>query len=297
MARTARAIRRRQALDAPFELPRPRTERGLVVAGRVFLVNAAPVAATFVRYGLPPDFLDQVRASLAAVEREVTAFAGARSTVSTSAHRIAASLREASLAVQDLDAVVANVLAGDREAIQRWRFARRLAVDAPPPTALRQPDLSASRALATVPTTGELVTDEPASLDVESRERVDGKGAGPAPAIEQELDVWLLLRVTLRGPFRYDGLPALRRARGPLLLGPGEGLGVALEDAGQHDGTVVGDVELNPVGGEAGGAADFLPVPLNGPDRRGAVLHEAILSRPRADRRSAPSVQIGRAHV
>jgi hypothetical protein len=128
MSRTARAIGEvTPGLEDKFRLPRGRAnDQELLAAARAFLADALPMKATFIEYGMPTDFLedleDDIQAFVAAADIQET---GKRdSAVATAA--IDDVISRGMQIVRRLDAIVYNILRDQPAKLAGWNRARHV---------------------------------------------------------------------------------------------------------------------------------------------------------------------------
>lgn len=121
IARCATAMSRRiQNLDDKFRLPKNLNNHDLIALAVTFAADAEPYKAEFIRYALPADFLEDLRADIAAFEtatREQTV-TGMSATAAGDAidDAIAAGLD----AVRDLDALARVKYRDDAATLSAW---------------------------------------------------------------------------------------------------------------------------------------------------------------------------------
>lgn len=123
LARTARSIAEKEntpGFAEGYRMPNSPGEEALLTAGRLFKKNATPVAAKFVAYLLPADFVTHLGDDLTAIEAankqqntgldEQTGGTGAKS----------AAIRKALDAASQLDTIMKNKYARDPENLRAW---------------------------------------------------------------------------------------------------------------------------------------------------------------------------------
>jgi len=141
ISRTARVMAPNMpGIENKFQMPSGKTVQDLLEAARSFLLEAEPLKDDFIRRGLPPTFVDNLRGRIMLVEQTVDEQAqksAARIAASVSADAAARRAREA---VRELDAIVRNVYAADAATLAEWesashveRAARRVETPAPAP--------------------------------------------------------------------------------------------------------------------------------------------------------------------
>jgi hypothetical protein len=128
MSRTARAIGEvTPGLEDKFRLPRGRAnDQELLAAARAFLADALPMKATFIEYGMPADFLedldDDIQAFVAAVELQES---GKRDRATATA-AIDDVISRGMQIVRRLDAIVYNILRDQPAKLAGWNRARHV---------------------------------------------------------------------------------------------------------------------------------------------------------------------------
>lgn len=125
--RTARAL----ALDTPgledkFRPPRGNGDQVLLNAARAFARDAEPIAAQFIEYGMPDDFLADLTADIQSFEDAIRDQGAGRDINVAAAAAMEASMEAGLTAVRRLDAIVPNTLRADATALAVWERARRV---------------------------------------------------------------------------------------------------------------------------------------------------------------------------
>lgn len=118
---SARAMSRRiPGVEEKFRLPYRVTEQEFLTTARRFVADAEPLAAEFIKYELPADFLDDLRTDITAFERAL----GERSVANASSVTVGAAIDENIAAgieaIRDLDAVVRNRYRNDPTTLAAW---------------------------------------------------------------------------------------------------------------------------------------------------------------------------------
>jgi hypothetical protein len=121
VSRTARSM----AFDTPgledkFRLPRSPKDQELLNTARAFAADAQPLAAEFVRRGLPADFLADLASDIESLEQAVN-----RKTEGRTAHVAATAaiddlIEEGMKHLRQLDTVVRNIFADDPATLAAW---------------------------------------------------------------------------------------------------------------------------------------------------------------------------------
>jgi len=127
ISRTARAL----AIDAPgirhmFRMPRTNGDHALLTAARVMSREAVGIAADFVEHGLPPTFVAEVEAAVAALEHVTGEYYSIKQAGAAATAGVSALLAKGRASVRRLDAIVANVCCDDPPMMAAWRQARRV---------------------------------------------------------------------------------------------------------------------------------------------------------------------------
>ncbi|MFN0123633.1 MAG: hypothetical protein ACKV2V_24290 [Blastocatellia bacterium] len=125
--RTARALAR-QYPDAParFSMPANYSDKDLLATAQSFIEQAEPLAADFIRFKLPPDFMTQLQGLVNTFEELATdrERAGSKRRVANSA--IGDAIAEGLEIVGQLDVLVRNRYLGDKQSLMAWSIARRV---------------------------------------------------------------------------------------------------------------------------------------------------------------------------
>ena len=147
VSRTARSMSRRfPGMEEKFRLPYKKDGQTWLAFGRAFVTEAEPLAEEFVSRGMPPDFVDDLKARSLAVQQALDARARqeAEQVASTAGIREAA---EQGLGdVRELDPIVRNIYASNEMELAGWESAshverapRRAEEEAEAPTAQPAP--------------------------------------------------------------------------------------------------------------------------------------------------------------
>ena len=125
--RTARSMSRlTPGMEEKFRLPSKKDGQTWLAFARGFVTEAEPLAEEFVSRGMAPDFVDDLRARILAVEEAVVGRAqqaGGR-VAATAGVRDAA--QQGLEAVRELGAIVRNVFAGNEAELAAWESASRV---------------------------------------------------------------------------------------------------------------------------------------------------------------------------
>lgn len=143
ISRCARALSRRiPALDQKFKLSVKPNNFTILSVARTFAEDAEPYVGEFTRYGLPADFLQDLRADIAAFERAGLDQTTTSLAVTTAADAIDQEIADGLDAVRDLDALTRVVYRSDANMLGQWT--RVSHVERPP-----RPAKAAKTAVAT----------------------------------------------------------------------------------------------------------------------------------------------------
>lgn len=109
-------------LDDKFRMPRGGDQVWLTAA-RAFVKDATPMQADFIRYGLPADFIDDLKADIAAFEHAITARNQSLEQKAASAAGIEDAIERGMQALRELDAIMRIILRDDVAMLNAWRTA------------------------------------------------------------------------------------------------------------------------------------------------------------------------------
>jgi hypothetical protein len=126
IALTARQVTAADPGANPFRLPRHKAVSNLIVAGRVFVAEAAKRQEAFVSRNLPPTFVADLGRLVDDLERAAEAQNNARTGRHEAQAGIAAAIESGMRAVRELDVIVPNALALDPARLGGWYGARRI---------------------------------------------------------------------------------------------------------------------------------------------------------------------------
>jgi hypothetical protein len=124
---TARALAlSTPGLDDKFRLPRNAGVQGWLAAGRAFAEDAEPLKAGFIGLGLPASFLEDLRESIAELEKAIDR-KGQLSGESAAANAaIDEAIDRGMQIVRQLDAIVPNTFRDNPVALAEWANARHI---------------------------------------------------------------------------------------------------------------------------------------------------------------------------
>lgn len=124
ISRTARAMARRvPGVGEKFRVPHNLGDQAFLVAARSIVTAAEPLASEFIKYSLPTDFLDDLRADIAAFEAALDDRDTAATVVSDTNRVIDQHIAEGLDAVRDLDALIRNKYRRDARTLGAWAAA------------------------------------------------------------------------------------------------------------------------------------------------------------------------------
>jgi hypothetical protein len=138
--RTARSMSR----DFPgaaekFRLPSKRDGETWLATARGFVIDAVPFNDEFIRRGMAPDFIDDLKARILAVEQATAGQAQAWAARVTATASLAEAAQMGLKAVRELDPIVRNIYADNEAELAAWESAshverapRRAEEEAPP---------------------------------------------------------------------------------------------------------------------------------------------------------------------
>lgn len=124
VSRTARSMSRETpGMAEKFRLPSSKKTRTWLATARAFVTDAEPLADEFVRRGMAPDFVDDLKARILAVQQAVDGRAQQSEGRVTATAAVAAAAKLGLASVRELDAVVRNVFAGNDAELAAWESA------------------------------------------------------------------------------------------------------------------------------------------------------------------------------
>lgn len=125
--RTAKILAKRiPGIDGKFALPARLGDQDFLMNAISFATGVEPYVADFVAYSLPPNFLDTLRANLAAFETALRERRDAGVSRADVNRNIGAMMAECAECMRELDVVVRNAYAGNSVKLEAWATARRL---------------------------------------------------------------------------------------------------------------------------------------------------------------------------
>lgn len=113
-------------LDEKFRLPRNVGKQKWLATARSMAQDAEPLKAEFIRRGLPEDFLDDLKADIAKIERGIDSRdqnkgAGVAATIA-----IDDAVERGMRAVREMDAIVRNIFRTEPATLGEWTSARHI---------------------------------------------------------------------------------------------------------------------------------------------------------------------------
>ena len=124
MSRTARSMSKRlPGVEETFRLPSRKDGQTWLAFARAFATEAGPLAEVFVSRGMPPDFIDDLKARILAVEQalDVRAQREAEQVAATAA--IAEAAEQGLAAVRELNPIVLNIYKDNEAELAAWESA------------------------------------------------------------------------------------------------------------------------------------------------------------------------------
>jgi len=109
-------------LDDKFRLPRG-SDLNLLMTARAFVVDATPMKNDFVRFGLPEDFLEDLKADILAFEQATMARNQSLEERTASVAAIDEKLARGMKAAKQLDLILRNILRNDIQMLTAWMTA------------------------------------------------------------------------------------------------------------------------------------------------------------------------------
>ena len=124
MQRTARSMSRSFPGTAErFRLPTKRDGETWLTFARAFSTDAVPLNDEFVRRGMAPDFIDELKARIRAVEQAAEGQAQAWAARVAATAGLVEAARQALASLRELDPIVRNIFAGNEAELAAWESA------------------------------------------------------------------------------------------------------------------------------------------------------------------------------
>jgi hypothetical protein len=122
--RTARSMSRRfPGIEEKFRLPSRKDGQTWLAFARGFVTEAEPLAEEFVGRGMPPDFIDDLKARILAVEQALNARAQKEAEQVAATAGVGEAAEQGLAAVRELDPIVRNIYVGNDAEIAAWESA------------------------------------------------------------------------------------------------------------------------------------------------------------------------------
>ncbi len=139
ISRTARAMAlTTPGLDNKFRVPYEAGNQVLLATARAFAADAEPLKEEFIKRGMPEDFLEDLQADIAELERAIADKAQGAEAHASATAAIDAEVERGMNAVRELDPIIRNMFADDPATLAAWmtashveRPARRKKVEPP----------------------------------------------------------------------------------------------------------------------------------------------------------------------
>lgn len=112
-------------LDNKFRMPRG-GDHELLTAARAYVIDATPLKNDFIRYGLPPDFLDDLNADILAFEQATAARNQSLEQKTASTAGIDEVMEQSMKALKQLDIIMRNVLRDQIAQLTAWMTASHI---------------------------------------------------------------------------------------------------------------------------------------------------------------------------
>lgn len=126
IATTARHIRRTTPGLDSLEMPRSRSDATLLGAAEAFLTDTAPFRKELVAFGLPANFLTELRHAVSVFTDAQAKRRAGGAGLSSARAGIAAAFREGASAIRALDVVIPNTIGSNPVLMAAWRRDRRV---------------------------------------------------------------------------------------------------------------------------------------------------------------------------
>lgn len=113
-------------IDAKFRMPRNRNDQQMLAAARAFKIEAAPLNADFIAYGLPATFLDELQDGIDGFEASLAPTGAAIDAQVAATAEIGAAIRRGMIARRILDGVVKNKYRNNVGKLAAWLTASHI---------------------------------------------------------------------------------------------------------------------------------------------------------------------------
>lgn len=109
-----------------FWMPKRPTEAALIDSGYHFAKAAEPLKTEFIRYGMPPDFIETLTTIVQDLEAGITVRNAGKDANKQAIERYETVLGEALILLDRFEALVANSMSGNPGIVAGWEAARRV---------------------------------------------------------------------------------------------------------------------------------------------------------------------------
>ncbi|HEX8188520.1 MAG TPA: hypothetical protein VF586_09225 [Pyrinomonadaceae bacterium] len=124
ISRTARSMKREfPGVEETFRLPSNKDGETWLATARGFSTEAVPLAEEFVGRGMAPDFIDELKARILAVEQATAAQAQAWAARVAATASLAEAAERGAQAVRELGVIVRNIYADNEAELVAWESA------------------------------------------------------------------------------------------------------------------------------------------------------------------------------
>ncbi len=177
IAATGRRIDKAGPGTHPFRMPRRHSATVVLASARLFMEEAAQRVDRFVRLGMPPTFLTELRELVGDLEQAINVQQDSRRSRVKAQAGLEGALALGFDAIRDLDVAVANTLRGDGVRLAEWRGARHMEGQSPSSKTVTTPVVASVPAPIEVATVddvpGEASSEVAGSPPVELKEVLD----------------------------------------------------------------------------------------------------------------------------
>lgn len=125
-------------LDKKFRIPTSRTNRAIIAAARVNAGDAVQYEETFIAYGLPAGFIDDLFAKADAAEAALNAAEATTGSKVGATDTLAQYVKEANTTVETLDPIVRYTFRENPTKLAAWNYAAHVQRHTPVPFAARR---------------------------------------------------------------------------------------------------------------------------------------------------------------
>lgn len=110
-------------LEDKFRRPRHRTDQAILTAARAFLSDAEPFKAGFIKYGMNPDFLEELQGQIHEFEQALSERHSSKQAGVSATAGLDATIQEGLSLRNQLNSVVRITLHNDRALLAEWESA------------------------------------------------------------------------------------------------------------------------------------------------------------------------------